>query len=138
MKTQTYIKGIKEKIYKAYEKGGVSAACDLANQYNIPYKDCTACMTATPALDDTCLVCGQVIQIGNGIKVYAVDTGRGIDFSTFEDIPDDEFIKMSMKQGFVWTLKEFEESFNMGDISDEWIIRILKIDEHLTNGSFGF
>lgn len=48
-----------KKIYRIYERNGVGAACDFANEHNVPYKYCDACNAEMPSLGGDCCICGQ-------------------------------------------------------------------------------
>ena len=50
---------IRKTVYKAYEKGGLSTACETFNRITDAYKECKACATKTPHIKDECLICGQ-------------------------------------------------------------------------------
>lgn len=48
-----------EKIFnKAYENGGLSKVCDLANEVGLKYAHCNPCETQTPVLNNCCAACG--------------------------------------------------------------------------------
>ena len=38
---------------------------------------------------------------------------------------DDQFMTEAEKQGLVFTMKGFEKAFNLGEVSDEWVIKFL-------------
>lgn len=41
------------------------------------------------------------------------------------ELSDLEFISESEKQGFVFSLRGFQDAFNNGEVSDEWFIRFI-------------
>ena len=61
-------------------------------------------------------------------RIYAIDP---IEWEASDvlivDLTDEEFIKIAEEQGRVYTLKGFELEFNNENISDQWYIRIIKI-----------
>lgn len=56
-------------------------------------------------------------------RVYAVNPDE-TDAEVLS-LPDDAFIELSEQQGLTYTLQGFVDNFNVGDISDQWYIRIL-------------
>lgn len=55
-------------------------------------------------------------------RIYAIELELGTDPNLFND---EQFIYEAEKQGLVWSLNGFAESFNSGCVSDEWYIRII-------------
>jgi hypothetical protein len=64
-------------------------------------------------------------------RVYAINPIRWEGTATrfIMNLSDDEFMDVSEEQGLVYTLKGFELDFNNENISDQWYIRIIKIDQ---------
>lgn len=64
-------------------------------------------------------------------RIYAIDP---IEWEASDvlivDLTDEEFIKIAEEQGRVYTLKGFESEFNNENISDQWYIRIIKIQSN--------
>lgn len=52
-------------VYSDYQYGGQAHAIDMVEAYNknhilnIPYENCKACETDSPAIDHICCICGQ-------------------------------------------------------------------------------
>ena len=58
-------------------------------------------------------------------KVYAVDLSQVPPKIVLAVLEDDELlIEYATDQGLVWSLKEFEQSFNDGKISNQYYITI--------------
>ncbi len=64
------------------------------------------------------------------IMVHCVDVNDDVVYGNvladLNQMPDDEFIGHSQRQGLVWTLEGFQEAFNGGDVSGEWMIRFIR------------
>ena len=60
-----------------------------------------------------------------GINLWDV---KGDDVN-IADMSDREFMSESKRQGYFWTLKEFEDAFNLSQISDEWVIRVIDLSD---------
>jgi hypothetical protein len=64
-------------------------------------------------------------------RIYAIDlTEWETSDLSIVDLTDEEFIKIAEQQGRVYTLKGFESEFNNENISDQWYIRIIKIQSN--------
>jgi hypothetical protein len=61
-------KAIRKSIDEVYQAKGQAAAFDWVNNFNanhivsIPFEDCDACETDSPAIDHICCICGQATQ----------------------------------------------------------------------------
>ena len=60
---------LKKQFYKDYEANGQSFTFDMVNAFNnnhiltIPFEQCKACETNSPAIDHECLICGQETKV---------------------------------------------------------------------------
>ena len=67
-------------------------------------------------------------------KVYVINPDEPIHPQwlgiSFLNLSDEEFMDISEEQGRVYTLKGFESEFNNENISDQWYIRIIKIQSN--------
>lgn len=67
------------------------------------------------------------------IRVYCLDwevePANGESVEKLLELPDERFMEISEEQGWVWSLQGFQEAFNNGDISDQWLIRFIKIEQ---------
>lgn len=65
-------------------------------------------------------------------RVYGVDYEKVFDdvdcltgIGSGITIPDNEFIEIAEKQGYVWSLNGFQHDYNISDIKDTIVIRII-------------
>ena len=59
-------------------------------------------------------------------RVYGVNNKDGIyDYEELQDMPEYKFIELAEAQGYVWSLKGFEEDYNIDDIERTILIRII-------------
>ena len=58
------------------------------------------------------------------IRIYAVDL-LSCDNPLFDTL--DQFMDEAERQGLVYTLNGFEKAFNLGQISNDWMIKIIDI-----------
>jgi hypothetical protein len=59
-------------------------------------------------------------------RVYCIDLDSDYDIEDAFDLTDEEFMSAAEKRGLVWSLMGFQDAFNNDNVSDTWVMRIIK------------